>query len=94
MAYNNNFFNFNEDPYYTPTSYSDITNPAYHNFNQPSVPDWSYLNNYMPQSQYYDKTEIIITTLHRVNGDTTLPSHIINHQSNIQPIIFLVMINQ
>jgi len=44
MAYNNNFFNFNSNPYYTPTSFSDITNPAYHNFNQPSVPDWSYPN--------------------------------------------------
>ena len=50
MAYNNNFSNFN--PYYTPTSFSDITNPAYHNFNQPSVPDWSYPNQYnlCPQS--------------------------------------------
>jgi len=46
MAYNNNFFNFNEDPYYTPTSFSDITNPAYHNFDQPSVPEWSYPNEY------------------------------------------------
>jgi len=55
MAYNNNFFNFNEDPCYTPTSYSDITNPAYHNFDQPSVPDWSYPNHYMPQSQYYEQ---------------------------------------
>ena len=53
MAYNNNFYNFNGNPYYTPTSFdSDITNPAYHNFNQPSVPDWIYPNQYMPQSQY------------------------------------------
>ena len=30
------------------------------------------------------KVRIIITTLHRVNGDTTLPSHIVNHPTNIQ----------
>jgi len=40
-----------------------------------------------------NKTGIIITTLHRVNGDTTPPSHIVNHYFNILPIIFLVMIN-
>ena len=32
-----------------PDLFSDITNPTYHNFNQPSVPDWSYL------SQYYEE---------------------------------------
>ena len=48
MDYNNNFFNYNNNPYYTPTSFSDITNPAYHNFDQPSVPDWSYPNQYDP----------------------------------------------
>ena len=38
MVYNNNFFNFNGNPYYTPTSFdSDITNLAYHNFNQPCI---------------------------------------------------------
>ena len=37
-----------------PDLFSDVTNPAYHNFNQPSVPDWSYPNHYMPQSQYYE----------------------------------------
>jgi len=40
-----------------------------------------------------NKIGIIITTLHRVNGDTILPSHIVNHHSNIQLLIFLVMIN-
>ena len=54
MAYNNIFFNFNGNPYYTPTSFLDITNLAYHNFNQPSVSDWSYPYYYMPQSQYYE----------------------------------------
>jgi len=53
VAYNNNFFNFNGNPCYTPTSFSDVTNPTYYNFNQPNVPNWSYPNQYMPQSQYY-----------------------------------------
>ena len=52
MAYNNNFSNFH--PYYTPTSFSDITNPAYPNFNQPSVPEWSYPNEYNPCLPSYD----------------------------------------
>jgi len=28
MTYNNNFSNFNGNPCYTPTSFSDITNPT------------------------------------------------------------------
>jgi len=55
MAYNNNFSNFNGNPSYTLISFSDITNPVYHNFKQPSVPDWSYPNQYVPQSQYYEQ---------------------------------------
>ena len=52
MAYNNNFTNFNGNPYYT--AFSDITNPAYHNFNQPSMPDWSYPNQYNQCPQSYN----------------------------------------
>ena len=37
-----------------PISFTDITNPAYHNFNQPSVPDWSYPNQYNPCPQSYN----------------------------------------
>ena len=55
MAYNNNFSNLNGNPRYTLTFFLDITNPAYYNYNQPSVSDWSYLNQYMPQSQYYEQ---------------------------------------
>jgi len=51
MAYNNNS-NFN--PYYTPNYYSDITNPAYPNFDQSSVPEWSYPNEYNPHPPSYD----------------------------------------
>ena len=35
------------------------------------------------------KTGTIITTLYRVNGDTTLPSHMVNHLTNIQLLLFL-----
>ena len=54
MAYNNIFSIFNGNSYYT--SFSDITNPAYHNFNQPSVPDWFFPNQYnpCPQSNNYN----------------------------------------
>ena len=52
MAYNNNFFNFYGNPYYT--SFSDITNPAYPNFNQHSAPDWFFPNQYNPCPQSYD----------------------------------------
>ena len=56
MDYNNNFSNTSSDPYFTLTSFdSDITNPAFQNFNQTSMLDWSYLNQYMPQSQYYEQ---------------------------------------
>ena len=65
--------------------------PAYHNFNKSSVPNWSYPNQYMSHSQYMNKTEIIITTLHRANGDTTPLSHIINHLTNTHlHILFLL----
>ena len=84
---NNNFFYFNGNPYYTPTSFdSDITNPTCHNFNQPSILDWSYPNNICPNLNTLNKTGTIITTLHRVSGDTTPPSHIVNHLTNIQLI--------
>ena len=48
------------------------------------MPDWSYPNQYIPNFFIMNKIEIIITTLHRVNRDTTPSNHIINHHSNIQ----------
>ena len=39
--------------------------------------------NTCPSLNTMNKTEIIITTLHRVNENTTLPSHIVNHLTNI-----------
>jgi len=56
MDYNDNYSDYNSNSYFTPTSFnSDITNPVLHNFNQLSMPDWSYPNQYMPQSQYYEQ---------------------------------------
>ena len=56
MDYNHNHSYAYSDPYFIPPSFdSDITNPAYHNFNQPSMSDWSYPNQYIPQSQYYEQ---------------------------------------
>ena len=37
-----------------------------------------------PSPNTINKTGIIIATPHRVNGDTTPPSHIVNHLTNIQ----------
>ena len=59
-------------------------------FNQPSVPDWSYPINTCPSPNTMNKTGIIITTLHRANVDTTLPSHIVNHLTNTQLHILLL----
>ena len=51
MNYNYNYSDYNLNPYFNPTSFnSDITNPTLHNSNQPSMPDWSYPNQNMPQS--------------------------------------------
>jgi len=56
MDYNYNYSNPYSDPYFTPTSFdSDITNPAFHNSNQPCMPDWSYPIQCMPMSQYYEQ---------------------------------------
>ena len=56
MDYTYSYSNAYSDSYFTPTSFdSDITNPAFHNFNQPSVLDLSYPNQYMPQPKYYEQ---------------------------------------
>ena len=75
MAYNN-FSNFN--PYYTPNSFSDITNPAYHNFDQPSVPDGLIRMNITHTPHLITIISIIVSTLHRVHGVLSPPSLILN----------------
>jgi len=53
----------------------DITNPTFHNFNQSSMPDWSYPNKWSPSPNIMNKTEKFITTLHRVSKDATPKSY-------------------
>jgi len=73
MAYNNNFSNFNGNPCSTPTSFSDVTNPAYHNFNNLVYKIGLIWINTCPSLNTKNKTGIIITTLHRVNGGYNSP---------------------
>ena len=83
MDYNYNYSNAYSDPYITATSFdSDITNPTFHNSNQPCMLGWSYPNQYIPSPNTMNKNGIIITTLHRVSRDTTLPSYMVNHLTN------------
>ena len=52
---NNNSFNPNMNPYFTPTSFdSDNSDPAMYNINQPYMPGWDYSNQYDPYPQPYD----------------------------------------
>ena len=76
MNYNYNYFDYNSNLYFAPTSFnSDITNPTLHNFNfnQSSMPEWSYPNQYMPHPRIMNMNGIIITTLNWVSGDTISP---------------------
>ena len=52
---NNNFFNPNMNPYFTPTPFDlDNSNLLFYNMNQPSTPGWTYPNQYNPYPQSYD----------------------------------------
>ena len=52
---NNNFFNPNMNPYFTPTSFdSDNSDPTMYNMNQPYMPNWYYPTQYDPYPQSYD----------------------------------------
>jgi len=56
MDHNYNFSHANVNPYFIPTSFdSNFTNPALHNFNQPSMSDWFYLTQPTSQSQCYEQ---------------------------------------
>ena len=56
MAFNNNnSFNPNMNPYFTPTPFdSDNSNPTFYNMNQPNTLGWTYPNQYNPFPQSYD----------------------------------------
>ena len=46
---NNNSFNYNMNPYSTPTSFdADNSDPAMYNMNQLYMPSWDYPNQYDP----------------------------------------------
>ena len=45
---NNNFFNPNMNPYFTPISDPDNSDPAMYNMNQPYMPSWDYPTQYDP----------------------------------------------
>ena len=85
MNYNYNNFNAYSDPYFNQTSFdSDITNPIFHNFNQPSMSDWYYPNYHMPQSQYYEQDwNDHYLHLSLSQWEYNSPSHSINHLTNI-----------
>ena len=76
MDFNNNSFNPNMNPYFTPTSFdSDNFNLNMYNMNQSYRPDWDYPTQYDPYPQSFK----ITSTLHRVHGDSPPPSQIFNH---------------
>ena len=76
---NNNCFNPNMNPYFTLTSFdSDNSNSAMYNMNQQYMPSWDYPTQYDPFPQPYDHNFKIISTLHRVNGDSPPLSQIFN----------------
>ena len=53
---NNNSFNYNMNPYFTPTSFdSDNSDPAIYNMNRPYKLDLVCLTQYDPYPQFYDK---------------------------------------
>jgi len=77
---NNNFFNLNMKPYFTLTSFdSDNSDPTMYDMNQPYMSGWNYPTQYDSYPQSYDYNFKIISTLHRVHGDSTPPSLIFNH---------------
>ena len=82
---------FSIHPYFIPTSFdSDNSDPAMYNMNQPYMSNWDYPPQYVPNPNTMNKSGIIITTLHRVSGDTTRPSHMVNHLTNIKLHILLI----
>jgi len=96
MDYNYTFFNEYSDSYFTLTSLGSNI-PARHFktlTNQVCRIVIIQINIY-PSPNIMNKTEIIIIfSLHRVSGDTTRLSHMVNHLTNSQLHILLIKINQ
>jgi len=84
MDYNHSYSSTYSDLYFIPTSFdSDITNPLFHNSNQPIYRIGLIQINICHSTNIMNKTETIITTLYRVKGDITLLSHMVNNLTNI-----------
>ena len=80
MDFNNNSFNPNMNQYFIPTSFdSDNSNPAVYNMNQLYRPDWDYPTQYDHTPNPITKIFKIISTLHRVYGDSPPLSQNFNH---------------
>ena len=76
---NNNSFNHNMNLYFTPTSFdSDNSDPAMYNMNQQFMPSWVIRINMTHIPNHMIINFKIISTLHRVNGDSPPPSQIFN----------------
>ena len=54
MAYNYNSFHHNNNPYFTPSPYSDNSNPVFYNMHQPHTLGWPYPNHYDPYTPSND----------------------------------------
>ena len=82
MDYNHKFSNFNNNSYFTQTSFNpDYTKLACTNFHQQKFNQVFWVGliliNTCPNPIIMIK--IIISTLHRIDGDTMPLSHIVNH---------------
>ena len=94
MNYNYNYSNTYSDSDFTPTSFnSDVINPTFHNFNQSSMSDWSYLSQYMLQPQYYEQDWDDHHHSSPSQWGYNSPGHSINNLTNIQLHILLIKIN-
>ena len=61
--------------FFTPISFdSDNSNPVMYNMNQPYMPGWDFPTQYDPIPNLMTIIFKIISTLHRVNGDSPAPS--------------------
>jgi len=77
---NNNSFNHNMNPYFTPTSYdSDNSNPVMYNMDQPYMPSWDYPTHLTHILNHMTLIFKMTSTLHRVHEDSPPPSQIFNH---------------
>ena len=86
---NNNLFNHNMNSYFTPISFdSDNSDPAMYNINNHIGRIGIIRLNTTHTTNLMAITFKIISTLHRVNGDSPPPSQIFNHLSQFSQYSF------